>query len=79
MKETEDQQPLIETVIAEIENDFDGSRQKSYDCMKADFTLSTNMKKYLIIINNAKSLDYSKITIPSCNFFRRIIYNFFYK
>ncbi len=77
--ETEDQQPLIETVIAEIENDFDGSRQKSYDCMKADFTLSTNMKKYLIIINNAKSLDYSKITIPSCNFFRRIIYNFFYK
>lgn len=75
--ESEDQQPLIETVITEIENDFDGSRKKSYDSMKADFSLSKNMKNYITIINNARPLDYSKIIIPSCNFIRRIIYKFF--
>lgn len=75
--ESEDQQPLIESVVAEIECDFDGARKKSYNCMKADFNLSTNMQDYLRIINSAKPLDYSSVIVPSCSYFRKIAFNIF--
>ena len=75
--ETEEQQPLIESVIKEIEQDFDGARKKSYNCMKDDFNLSTNMEGYLRIINNAKPLDFSHIVLPSCPLLRKISYLLF--
>lgn len=75
--ETEEQQPLIESVIKEIEQDFDGARMKSYNCMKDDFNLSTNMEGYLRIINNARPLDFSHIVLPSCPLLRKISYILF--
>ena len=75
--ETEEQQPLIETVIKEIEQDFDGARLKSYNCMKSDFNLSTNMQEYLRIIKSAKPIDFLSINIPNCSFLRKFSYTLF--
>lgn len=75
--ETEEQQPLIETVLQEIEQDFDGARMKSYNCMKSDFNLSTNMQEYLRIIKSAKPIDFTSINIPNCGFLRKLSYTLF--
>lgn len=77
--ESEEEQPLIESVITEIEHDFDGTRKISFNCMKADFNLSTNMQDYLRIIKNAGPLMFKDIKIPRCNIFRKLAFNLFIK
>ena len=77
--ESEENQPLIESVIKEIENNFDSARKKSYNCMKDDFNLSSNMNRYLKIIKNATALNYNNVNLPKCSLFRRMAFYLFAK
>ena len=77
--ETEDEQPLIETVVNEIEHDFDKARTRSYQCMRYDFDLSTNMRGYLSIIYSARAIDYRSINIPKCKYLRKLLFQLFVK
>lgn len=75
--ESVEEQPLIESVIEKIEQDYDGTRISCYKCMKADFNLSTNMEGYLRIILNSKPIDFSSISIPHCGLLRKLSYSLF--
>lgn len=72
--ETEDEQPLIEDVVMEIESNFESASRKSYLAMKRDFDFNTNVNGYLNIINSAKPLHYNKINIPKSSWLRRFFY-----
>lgn len=75
--ESEEEQPLIEDTIRDIESDFDGCALRSYKAMKADFDFTTNVKKYMEIINAAKPLQRRLDKVPRSGFLRRIAYSIF--
>lgn len=73
--ETEEEQPTIEETIALIEGDFEKAAFQSYMAMKADFDMTTNFIKYHAIIEGAKRIDVSSITIPRCSPLRGAIFS----
>lgn len=77
--ETEEEQPLIEKTMEEIKGDFHNAALRSYQAMKSDFNFSTNIKKYMDIINTAKRIDFDSIIIPHSSFLRRYLYKRFSK
>ena len=72
--ETEDEQPLIEDVIKEIEKDFRNAALSSYTAMKEDFDFKTNISRYMEIINTASRIHVEDIIIPKSSHIRRYLY-----
>lgn len=72
--ETEDQQPLIEDTLNQIELDFSNAVRQSYQSLRSDFDFSTNMNGYLSIINNSKRIEFNSIQLPQCSALRRFLY-----
>lgn len=42
--------------------------------MKADFDFTTNVEKYMYMINKAKRIDVDKITIPQSGLIRKVLF-----
>lgn len=75
--ESQDDQPLLEDVMAELENHYEESARACYEYIKRDYGLTRNMNRYLEIIDNAQPIDFSDIVIPSVSKLRKLFYNYF--
>ncbi len=62
--ESQDDQPLLEDVMAELESNYEQSAEACYDYIKRDYDFTTNIKRYLEIIEKATPTDFSDLDIP---------------
>lgn len=71
--ESEDNQPLLELVMDNLEKNYDKSAQACYEYIKNDYDFTRNIEKYLTIIDNAGITDFSGIVIPQAGKLRRFL------
>lgn len=74
--ESEEDQPLLEDVMAEIESDYAKAADACYEYIKSDYDFTRNIKRYLEIVENAGVTDFSDFKIPVCSSIRKIVFKF---
>lgn len=62
--ESQEDQPLLENVMQELEKNYVGSAEACYNYIKRDYDFTSNIKKYLDIIDNAQITDFSRVEVP---------------
>lgn len=73
--ENEEDQPLLEDAMAEIEDDYAKAAEACYEYIKSDYDFTKNINRYLEIVANAKITDFSDLNIPDCPTLRRLAFN----
>lgn len=71
--EKQEDQPLLEDVMEELEKNYERSAESCYAYIKRDYDFSTNIEKYLKIIDKAKSTDFTDLNIPISGKFRAFL------
>jgi glycosyltransferase involved in cell wall biosynthesis len=71
--ESEDEQPLLEDIMAELEQNYEASASACYEYIKNDYDFTRNIERYLSIIDNAKPVDFSDVAIPNASLLRRYL------
>lgn len=72
--ELEENQVFLNDVMKDLEQNYELSAEKCYDFVKRDFSFTTNIEKYLTIIDNAECTDFSNIIIPKAPLIRCIFH-----
>lgn len=72
--EKEDDQPLLEEVMADLEKNYETSAIACYEYIKSDYSFTKNINRYLDIIDNAKATDFSDLEIPQSFWLRKQIF-----
>ncbi|WP_276878933.1 glycosyltransferase [Bacteroides heparinolyticus] len=75
--ESEDAQPLLESVMEELEKDYEKSAEVCYEYIKNNYDFTRNIEKYLSIIDNARITDFSDVIIPKASKLRHIVRKLF--
>jgi glycosyltransferase involved in cell wall biosynthesis len=77
--ESEDDQPLLEDVMSDLEKNYEQSALACYEYIRRDYDFTQNIEKYIEIIKNAKMADLSDLEIPSSSLLRKYIHSKFRK
>ena len=72
--ESEDNQPLLEDVMRDLENNYEKSAEACYEYVKNEYNFTSNIEKYLEIIENSKPTDFSDFEIPKASKLRRYFF-----
>ena len=75
--ESQDDQPLLEDVMKELEANYEASAAACYEYIKRDYDFTTNIEKYLNIIDKAKIANFSDLEIPQSGKVRAYLQNKF--
>lgn len=75
--ESQDDQPLLEDVMTQLENNYEASAKACYEYIKSDYGLTHNMNRYLEIIVKARSTDFSDVEIPHATCIRKFLFKHF--
>lgn len=74
--ESEDDQPLLEDVMVELESNYAKAAEDCYNYIKNDYDFTRNIKRYLEIVEKTRVTDFSDLEIPECSKLRKIAFKF---